>query len=106
MAASQESVRPSFRLRAAASELDTVGHRRFSMALMRQGLGGILADRPVALILMGDWRVPAGTIAKSMKTAARTTAVTADIGEIRRSAQEEKNRQRAFFRLTARGLTG
>ena len=39
MAASQESVRPSFRWRTMVSELDTVGYRRFSGALMRQGLG-------------------------------------------------------------------
>jgi hypothetical protein len=32
--------------------------------------------------------------------------MTADIGEIRRSAQEEKNRQREFLRLTTRGLMG
>jgi len=49
----------------AASQLDTTGHRRFSGARMRQGLGRTL-DRsfPKALILMGDWRVPAGTTAK------------------------------------------
>jgi len=33
----------------------------------------ILADRPAALILMGDWCVPAGTITKRTKTGMRIT---------------------------------
>jgi hypothetical protein len=32
--------------------------------------------------------------------------MTADTGDFRRSAQEEKNRQRELFRLTTRGLMG
>ena len=39
MAASQETVKPSSPSRMTVSELDTIGYRRFSGALMSQGLG-------------------------------------------------------------------
>jgi hypothetical protein len=58
-AASQVSVRR--RLRTAAGELDTAGYRRFSGARKSQGLPeGFFGTRRSALILMGDWCVPAG----------------------------------------------
>ncbi len=60
MAASQEPVRPLSLLRTTDSQMDTIGYRRFSGALMSQGPGTIHEDRLVALILMGDWCVPAG----------------------------------------------
>ena len=42
-----------------ASLLDAAGYRRFSGARLRRGRERIFTDPPVALILMGDWCVPA-----------------------------------------------
>lgn len=63
-------------------------------------------DRPIALILMGDWRVPAGHDSQTNEDRGAYRGNDGRSGVFRRSAQEEKIRQREVLRLTERGLMG
>ena len=95
------------RLRTAVSEVDTVGHRRFSGALNAPGArNGSLPSRPVALILMGDWRVPAGH--DSQNNEDRGAYQSNDRRDRRYQAFGPRREEslREFFRLTGRGLMG
>jgi hypothetical protein len=89
-----------------ASKVDTVGHRRFSGALNAPGAGnGSLSSRPVALILMGDWRVPAGYDSQMTKTGVRTAGNDRRDRRYQAFGPRREESLREFFRLTGRGLT-
>jgi len=104
-AASQVSV--CRRLRMTASKLDAIGYRRFSGARESQGLPDrFFGTRRSALILMGDWCVPAGHDNQVNEDRDAYHGQGPPMRRVQAFGPTGQESPREFFSLDTRGLMG
>ena len=90
-----------------ASQLDAIGHRRFSGARKSQGLPEeFFGTRRPALILMGDWCVPAGHDNQVSEDRDAYHGQRRAMRRIQASGPTGRESPRELFSLDKRGLMG